>query len=96
VSHPTCSSTEDGPCPYLPLAGVTTCLQHTRQGDRVQLGGLIGHDHTSERRPADPADLRGIDDQPPTQIPARPYTNPTPPPPPRHGWLAAAIRGMFR
>ncbi|MFF4600580.1 hypothetical protein [Amycolatopsis sp. NPDC001319] len=39
--HPTCSSTEDGPCPYTPLAGVDTCLRHTRQGDRVQFGGLI-------------------------------------------------------
>lgn len=48
--HPTCSSTKDGPCPYTPLAGVDTCLRHTRQGDRVQLGGLI----RDGERPATP------------------------------------------
>lgn len=39
--HPTCSSTEDGPCPLSPLAGVSTCLRHTGQGGHVRLGGLI-------------------------------------------------------
>ncbi|WP_326565095.1 hypothetical protein VSH64_24950 [Amycolatopsis rhabdoformis] len=81
------------------LSGVDTCLRHTGPGQRVQLGGLIGHDHTAERRPADPAGLAGIDDEPRTDIPARPYGTAwtaAPTPVRRHGWLAAAIRGMFR
>jgi hypothetical protein len=80
---------------------VDTCLRHTGRGARVRLGGLIGHDHTSERRPADPSDLAGIDDEPHLPIPARSYSEPadwaTPPEPvPRQGWLAAALRGIFR
>ncbi|MGW4484313.1 hypothetical protein ACWEOE_10795 [Amycolatopsis sp. NPDC004368] len=88
--HPTCSSVEDGPCPYTPLAGVETCLRHTERGARVQLGGLDGHDQCPAPHP-DPSDVAGIESIPAAR-PARAYT---PPPVAPAGWLARAVQWVL-